>query len=295
MYFTALAISNTTMLWMGWYEMMEAFWVWLSTEYHVQRDHSDGIMDALCWIRVWHLHLRSNFSLDSGFHDSPLRFGHRLASQNQGNILKKTRRRWLWLSFRFSHFAMHTYCTVTLWNQLTTARKRCVSSASLAFEFHNHDWVCVDTVVAVLLLFRLPPRHQHSACAQSGPVSWERPGKPWLRDVHITWSERATRNWVPWHWPSSPHPHCLCIWSWRMCWHLTGWRTSDCERRMSWWIVQVWCCGTPTLPSTSTCTVSPGPGTGLRFSGCLAVEDLPTEIWATLTKRHRHVNKVLSL
>ena len=52
MYFTALAISNTTMLWMGWYEMMEAFWVWLSTEYHVQRDHSDGIMDALCWIRV---------------------------------------------------------------------------------------------------------------------------------------------------------------------------------------------------------------------------------------------------
>ena len=52
-YFTALAVSDTTALWTGWFEILEAFGVTLSVEYHVQRDYSDVVVDALCRIRVW--------------------------------------------------------------------------------------------------------------------------------------------------------------------------------------------------------------------------------------------------
>ena len=52
-YFTALAISDTTTLWMGWFYLLETFGVTLSVEYHMQRHYSDVIMDALCRIRVW--------------------------------------------------------------------------------------------------------------------------------------------------------------------------------------------------------------------------------------------------
>ena len=52
-YFTALAISDTTSLWMGWFEMLEAFGVILTVEYRVQKDYSDLVMDALCRVRVW--------------------------------------------------------------------------------------------------------------------------------------------------------------------------------------------------------------------------------------------------
>ena len=36
-YFTALAISDTTTLWTGWFEMFETFGLRLAVEYHVQR------------------------------------------------------------------------------------------------------------------------------------------------------------------------------------------------------------------------------------------------------------------
>ena len=52
-YFTALAISDTTTLWMGNFEMLETFGVTLTVEYHVQRHYSDIVIDALCRIRAW--------------------------------------------------------------------------------------------------------------------------------------------------------------------------------------------------------------------------------------------------
>ena len=52
-YFTALAISDTTTLWMGWFEMLDTFGDTLSFEYHLQRDYSDVVKDVLCRIRVW--------------------------------------------------------------------------------------------------------------------------------------------------------------------------------------------------------------------------------------------------
>ena len=52
-YFTALAISDTTTLWMGNFEMLETFGVTLTVEYHVQKHYSDIVIDALCRIRAW--------------------------------------------------------------------------------------------------------------------------------------------------------------------------------------------------------------------------------------------------
>ena len=52
-YFTALAISDTTTLWTGWFEMLETLGVTLTVEYHVQRHYSDIVIDALCRIRAW--------------------------------------------------------------------------------------------------------------------------------------------------------------------------------------------------------------------------------------------------
>ena len=52
-YFTALAISDTTTLWMGWFEMLETFGFTLTVKFHLQRDNHDVVMDALCRIRVW--------------------------------------------------------------------------------------------------------------------------------------------------------------------------------------------------------------------------------------------------
>ena len=52
-YFTALAISDTTTLWTGWFEMLETFGFTLTVEYHLQRDIHDVVMDAMCRIRVW--------------------------------------------------------------------------------------------------------------------------------------------------------------------------------------------------------------------------------------------------
>lgn len=52
-YFTALAVSDTTALWTAWFWTLETFGVTLSVEYHVQRDYSDVMVDVLCRIRVW--------------------------------------------------------------------------------------------------------------------------------------------------------------------------------------------------------------------------------------------------
>ena len=52
-YFTALAISDTATLWMGWFYLLETFRVPLTVEYRVQRLDSDLVMDALCRLRVW--------------------------------------------------------------------------------------------------------------------------------------------------------------------------------------------------------------------------------------------------
>lgn len=52
-YFTALAVSDTTALWTGWFWMLEAFGVTLSVEYHVQKNYRGVAMDILCRIRVW--------------------------------------------------------------------------------------------------------------------------------------------------------------------------------------------------------------------------------------------------
>ena len=52
-YFTALAISDTTTLWTGWFYFLETFGVTLTVEYHVQKHYNDVIMDALCRIGVW--------------------------------------------------------------------------------------------------------------------------------------------------------------------------------------------------------------------------------------------------
>ena len=52
-YFTALAISDTTTLWMGWFYLLETFGLTLTVEYHLQRDNRDVVIDALCRIRVW--------------------------------------------------------------------------------------------------------------------------------------------------------------------------------------------------------------------------------------------------
>ena len=52
-YFTALAVSDTTALWTAWFWVLETFGVTLSVEYHVHRDYSDVVMDALCRVRVW--------------------------------------------------------------------------------------------------------------------------------------------------------------------------------------------------------------------------------------------------
>jgi len=52
-YFTALAISDTATLWMGWFYLLETFRVPPTFENRVQRLDSDLVMDALCRIRVW--------------------------------------------------------------------------------------------------------------------------------------------------------------------------------------------------------------------------------------------------
>ena len=52
-YFTTLAVSDTAVLWTGWFWMLQTLGITLSTEYHVQRDYIDFVMDALCRIRVW--------------------------------------------------------------------------------------------------------------------------------------------------------------------------------------------------------------------------------------------------
>ena len=52
-YFTALSISGTATWWMGWFYLLQNFWITLTAEYSVQRDYSDIFMDALCRIRVW--------------------------------------------------------------------------------------------------------------------------------------------------------------------------------------------------------------------------------------------------
>ena len=52
-YFTALAVSDTATLWMGWFYLLETFRVPPTVEYRVQRLDSDLVMDALCRIRVW--------------------------------------------------------------------------------------------------------------------------------------------------------------------------------------------------------------------------------------------------
>ena len=51
-YFTALAISDTTTLWMGWFYLLQTFGITPTVEYHMQRDNCD-VMDALCQLRVW--------------------------------------------------------------------------------------------------------------------------------------------------------------------------------------------------------------------------------------------------
>ena len=52
-YFTALAMSDTTALWMGWFEMLGTFGVTLSVAHRVNTDYSDAIVDALCRIQIW--------------------------------------------------------------------------------------------------------------------------------------------------------------------------------------------------------------------------------------------------
>ena len=52
-YFTALAISDTTTLRMGWFYLLQTFGITPTVEYHVQRDNCDIVMDALCQLRVW--------------------------------------------------------------------------------------------------------------------------------------------------------------------------------------------------------------------------------------------------
>ena len=52
-YFTALAISDTTTLWMGWFYVLESLGFVLSAEYHVQSNYKDVILNGLCRIRVW--------------------------------------------------------------------------------------------------------------------------------------------------------------------------------------------------------------------------------------------------
>ena len=52
-YFTALAVSDTTVLWIGWFQVLETFGATLSVEYHVHRDRSDVVVDVLCRIKVF--------------------------------------------------------------------------------------------------------------------------------------------------------------------------------------------------------------------------------------------------
>ena len=52
-YFTALAISDTATLWMGWFYLLQTFGFTLTVEYQVLRDYTDLIIDALCRVRIW--------------------------------------------------------------------------------------------------------------------------------------------------------------------------------------------------------------------------------------------------
>ena len=52
-YFTALAISDTTTLRMGWFYLLQTFGITPTVEYHAQRDNCDIVMAALCQLRVW--------------------------------------------------------------------------------------------------------------------------------------------------------------------------------------------------------------------------------------------------
>ena len=52
-YFTALAVSDTMALWTAWFWVLETFGVTLSVEYHLHRNYSDVVVDALCRVRVW--------------------------------------------------------------------------------------------------------------------------------------------------------------------------------------------------------------------------------------------------
>ena len=52
-YFTALAISDTTALWVSLFDTLDTFGITLTADYHVQRHYRDIIMDAMCRIKIW--------------------------------------------------------------------------------------------------------------------------------------------------------------------------------------------------------------------------------------------------
>ena len=52
-YFTALAVSDTAVLWMGLFDMLETYGDTLVVEHHVSRGFTDVVVDALCRIKVW--------------------------------------------------------------------------------------------------------------------------------------------------------------------------------------------------------------------------------------------------
>ena len=165
-YFTALAISDSVVLWTGWFWVLQAFGITLSVGYHVQqRDYThDVILDVLCRIRVWTSYAFSQVSSWILVSMTVHRTLSVVWPHKTRNILRKG-------GARKMVFFIVSFCTVTNAHTLYghslvpppgalngTARPRkaaCFASfhSESYGEFFNNVWVWEDSVMAVLLPF----------------------------------------------------------------------------------------------------------------------------------------------
>ena len=156
-YFTALAISDTTTLWMGWFYLLETFGLTLTVEYHVQRDNHDVVMDALCRIRVW---ISYAFSQISAWFLVTMTI-HRAVSTVWPHGTTKLLKRCS--AGKIVVFSV-AFCTLSnahilYGHSLVAANKGQTTLCFFTYvsekygQFFNSVWVWVDMVVAVFLPF----------------------------------------------------------------------------------------------------------------------------------------------
>ena len=156
-YFTALAISDTMTLWMGWFYWLETFGDMLTVEYHVQRDYSDLVMDVLCRLRVW---ISYAFNQISAWNPVAMTT-HRAISIVWPDRARKLLERW---NAAMVVLFIVSFCALTSAHLLyghslqpTTDSQTAECFYSFVSDgyriFFRRDWVWIDMMMAVFLPF----------------------------------------------------------------------------------------------------------------------------------------------